>query len=279
MKTMSYTRKAATSLLVLSVVLCSTLLVDGNDTGFLRQQRRTEQSVICRITLEETLMGGELEDPSDKLESQEVTLCTPIVDDELLHMDTIVQLPTTLAERYRKEIVKGKLIVSISGATLSSSKQLDVGDSPQFEVVKGNSYDKHRGRHLMEPFGAKTISIVRISVQDSVQINSHAEIKQTVFQDPISVVKQMNACSHGKISFTLKDDNIIDINLPGTKASYNNDSYELLGAAMDALQTWSAQNGGIGIGDYADRTVFCFPEGFGSWAARAAMNHWRISVS
>jgi len=217
--------------------------------------------------------GGTANETSDIiLESrQETTLCTPIVDDRQIDVDSIVNLPVGMVQQYQKAIAEGTLIVSIGGATLNSSNQVDVGDSPHFEVLEDPSFDGHRGRHLME-VGAKTVAIVRISTQDSEQENSASEIQRVLFQGGTSFVTQLQDCSHGKISLSLKE--IISVKLPRRNAAYV-DEYDLLAASM----TWLNTNGYPSIADYADRTIFCYPEGFGDWAAKAAMNHWRINVS
>jgi len=265
---MSYTK-----LLVLALVLCTALRADAGDDSFLRRRRTEESSIVCRISLEETLGGNEAKDSSNILKSEAETLCTPIVNNVQLAIDSRVELPRNMVARHQNEISKGTLIVSISGASLSPSQKLVLGESPHFEVLKDRSLDGHRGRHLMEPFGDKTVSVVRISTQDSEQENSVSEIQQVLFGGETSFVTQFRDCSHGKISWELNK--IISVKVPGRNSDYNGDSYQLLDASM----LWLQENGHATISEDSDRTIFCFPEGFGDWAARAAMNHWRTSVS
>jgi len=279
-----YTRKAAAASLMacllaaalVVVVLCrsSAQLVDGS---LLRRRRRaTERTVVvCRITLEETLMGGNNASSANKetsVESHQHTICTPIVDNTQLDVDSIVHLPVEMVQQYQKAIAEGTLIVAIEGATLGEANRLNVGDSPHFVVLEDTSFDGHRGRHLMEPVGPKTVAIVRISTQNSEQENSASEIQQGLFGGGTSFATQLEDCSHGKISLSLKA--IIDVKVPRRNADYE-DEYDLLAAST----TWLNENGYPSMGDFADRTIFCYPDGFGTWAAKAALNHWRINVS
>jgi len=275
-----YTRKGAAASLMacllaaLVVVLCrsSVQLVDGS---LVRRRRVTERTVVvCRMRLEETLMGGNNASSANKetsVESHQHTICTPIVDNIQIDVDTRVELPVEMVQQYQKAIAEGTLIVAIEGATLEESNRLNVGDSPNFLVLEDTSFDGHRRRHLMEPVGAKTVAIVRISTQDSEQENSVAEIGRGLFEGGTSFATQMEDCSHGKISFSLKE--IINVKVPRRNADYE-DEYDLLAAST----TWLNENGYPSLGNYADRTIFCYPAGFGTWAAKAALNHWRINV-
>jgi len=193
-------------------------------------------------------------------------MCNPIIDaTHELDTDSVIQLPLDLAQEYREEIAAGTLIVSISDATLNDKGHL-VLLSPfsTCTVIKDDPrYDPHRQRHLIGLTGTQKVAIVRISTASFQQSNSDAQIRDALFgQSAISFVSQLHDCSHGKL--TLQNRGIFHIQLPGRNSDYGNDPNVVIDAAMAQIKALGHAND---VSKLAARTIFCLPEGFGSWAA------------
>jgi len=240
----------------------------------------TNELVICRVTRLETLYISTAPD----LESTHQLLCSPIVDDKLLQIDSIIQLPEDMAETYTREIVRGQLIVSIADATLDPVGRLELGPSPSYAVMTDPRFDHHKERYLVSQKGTKTVAVVRISTRNSEPADSVTSIQETLFggdsssssSPTISLITQIEDCSHGKLKLEQSEAGIVDITLSGRKEDYNNDAATLVTEAQLFLE----QEGYGPAPDLADRVIFCLPEGFGDdWAARAVMNHWRMTMN
>jgi len=253
---------AMTSLSLVLVLFCVSLAEPSS-----RLRRRTDSSstVICRVMLEDTMFEAQA--------NHRQTICNPVIDDKELDADSIIDLPDDLYQQHFREILRGTLWVSIEDASLDDWGQLVLGESPTYSVLD----NVHRERQLLDLTGSnRTVAIVRISTQDSEHEDSVETIQEAIFESNVSFVTQMEQCSHGKVQLKQAEEGILDVYLPGTNADYNNDPYQLVNAATaQILQQVYHDN----VSEMADRTIFCLPEGFGEWAARAAMNHWKISMN
>ena len=236
----------------------------------LLRRRANNNAVVCRVTHENTLWPD-----GNQLNRERIYLCSPIVNGQMLSIDTAIALPPAIAKDYHEELARGILIVAISGAILNESGAMILGFSPSYHVENDSSYNHHRQRHLLEPTGTRTVTIVRISTQSQEHSDSLAHIQETIFGGVTSFVTQMEDCSHGKLKIEQSEHGIIDLVLPQSNADYDNDSTKLVAAAQEYLV-----REGYGPGaELSDVSIFCLPEGFGSWAARAPMNHWRITMN
>ena len=189
-----------------------------------RGRRADSSAVVCRVTVFGVQGTGSKNTASASPNTHQKTICIPIVDDQELDNDFEIELPSELASEYPSDIHQGKLIVSILGAALDDNGLLQISDAPQFTVLSDPRFDRHRVRHL-EATGTKSVAVIRVSTLDASPKDSATTLKSTLFgSGGTNFVTQSDACSHGNLKWELKNNEILDVQVPVYVTNYANDS-------------------------------------------------------
>jgi len=246
----------------------------GN-SNFLRR-RADSSAVVCRVTVFGVQATGNNNTASTSPNTHQKTICIPIVDDQELDNDFEIVLPSELASLYSSDIHQGKLIVSIVGAALDDNGLIQISDDPQFNVLKDPRFDRHRVRHL-EATGTKSVAVIRVSTLDASPKDSATTLKSSLFgSGGTNFVTQFDACSHGNLKWELKNNEILDVQVPVYITDYANDSTGLITALQLHMKK---EMGYSSVSAIAEKVIMCLPSGTGNWAAAAGVNHWRVQMN
>jgi len=232
-----------------------------------------DNSLLCRVTVFGTMFAS---DDDTAAKEQHDIRCVPIVDGKETDLDFPIQVSEELLEKHEEEIASGTLMVTLSDSWIDENEELISGESPEITVMDTSD---GRYRHLQERHRQmtefKTLAIIRVSTTDrspTGSASSKTKIQNAMFGNGINFQTQYDACSFGKLKWSLAED-VFDVQLDGSMASYGNDSARIVTAVQQKVK---ATRGISGVDTIADKVIMCLPPGTGEWAASAGVNHWRV---
>jgi hypothetical protein len=183
----------------------------------------------------------------------------------------MLDLPDHISIPDRKRVHDGDdVFVSIPGGTLSPAAVR----VPNTTAVKVVDLPQHAGLRKLRQFpahqGQLTLLPIRIITRDSEPDFSADRMHELLFDDEVSLNKQMRQCSFGKFGFLPTKYGVLEVRVD-IDASGN--PYNVVSNAADAksldLVTENVEN----IRDVADLTMFILPPGTdGGWAAFGNVN-------
>jgi Gametolysin peptidase M11 len=236
----------------------------------LHHARSPESSVSCRMTIVDTVYDTFIERGAKK-ETECTIVCIPIVDGIELDDIFTIALPLNIVKLYRSELYSGSLFVRISDAFLTENS-VSMGGMAEFHVVP--TPVEHLRRLQEAAIGTKTIAVVRVSTVDETPKDSASTLREMLFGDGVNFKTQFDACSFGLLRW--EPAGLYDITLDQTINDFNGSEMDLITATqkhMKATMNIAAVSG------LADKVMFCLPSGTGSWAASAAISHWRMQMN
>jgi hypothetical protein len=255
--------------LFIGAAVSTFLVVSSSLAVLIAAKRRENEVVVCRITMINTIWPT-----ADKENIGHSTLetgCIPIVDDSDESSSLLpIELPEWIREAHRDAITGGKLLLTVTGATVTKDRVLlskDASFTPASEIPR-------HLRHLFEvrsnSFGTKRFMIVRVSATDSEAPSSLHQIEDTLFgTEGPNMRTQFAQCSFGAFQTELVYG--IDVRLRHKISHYNSGSE----MADEAVKQIEDRLGSRPVRSMADYVLFCMAEGAGEWIASAGTNWWR----
>jgi len=248
----------------LAIVMLLTL---ANVHGLLRGKRQTQDSVLCRITVVNTI--------NDSGTREEQTSCISIVDSSESDDVFPVALPPDFFAENSEAIARGQLIASISGATLTD-EGLQLSDDARFEVLDNLSEGlRHLEQRNLAATGTKSVAVVRISTADASPMFSSDALRIGMFGEGINLKTQYDACSFGQLHWELASVGVIDVKVNKPVSDFTSGS-ALVTAAQKQMKV---EMDIASVSDLADKVLMCLPSGTGNWVASAGVNHWRAQFN
>jgi hypothetical protein len=151
-------------------------------------------------------------------------------------------------------------------------RHIDISEAVDFVEY----HDFRHERHLSSSTsGEKTITVVRVSTIDSVPSYSAQEMQDRLFGQNIGLQTQYFACSFGQLIWKLSPAGVIDIMIDDSVTNYNTGT-SLVSAATEYMKNVMGINS---PSELSDKVMYCLPPGTGTWAASAAVNHWRAQFN
>jgi hypothetical protein len=233
------------------------------------QPNNVNESLLCKVALNHMMY-----EPNEEGDSahDEFYTCHPVessgaVSGQMFMMD----LPDHISIADRDRMHDGKdVFVSIPGGTLS----LAAVNIPNASAVKVVDLPQQDGRRKLRKFPAKqgelTLLPIRIITRDSEPDFSADTLYELLFDDEVSLNKQMRQCSFGKFGFLPTKYGVLDVpvDLDASGTLYNVVSNAADLAALDLVNE-PVEN----IRDVADLIMFIVPPGtLGGWAAYGNVN-------
>jgi hypothetical protein len=209
---------------------------------------------------------------SSDFESVEETACVPIVDGQETDDLITISLPEHIAANNRAQLERGRLFMNITDAELLQGDIIITPES-QFNVihVKSSSALETRASPILA-MGTKTIAIIRIHANDKSPTATKKQLENLFNTSEINIRTQYDACSHGKLEWTLAEAGVIDVHLDQPMSDFGMSGGPIVTAAQKQLVE---DLNSTDVSSLGDRVIFCAPRGPGSWVASAGMNHWR----
>jgi hypothetical protein len=227
------------------------------------------ESLLCKVSLNHMMY-----EPNDEGHSaqDEFYACHPVessgaVSGQMFMLD----LPDHISTSDRDRVHDGEdVFVSIPDGTLSLASVR----VPNATAVKVVDFPHQAGRRKLRKFPAKqgelTLLPIRIITRDSEPDFSADRLHALLFDDEVSLNKQMRQCSFGKLGFLPTKYGVlevpVDLDASGTLYNVVSNAADL--AALD-LVTEDVGN----IREVADLIMFILPPGtLGGWAAFGNVN-------
>jgi hypothetical protein len=227
------------------------------------------EPLVCKVALNHMMYEPNEEGHSAQ---DEFYACHPVessgaVSGQMFMLD----LPDHIGVADRDRVHDGEdVFVSIPGGTLS----LAAVNVPNATAVQVVDLPEEAGRRKLRKFPARqgelTLLPIRIITRDSEPDFSADRLHELLFDDEVSLNKQMRQCSFGKLGFLPTKYGVlevpVDLDASGTLYNVVSNAADL--AALD-LVTEAVEN----IRDVADLIMFIVPPGtLGGWAAYGNVN-------
>jgi Gametolysin peptidase M11 len=265
-------------LVLLSSLLCSTNAVVHVHSSPLHlrstniRHSSSNGEIICRVTIKATALDA----GNGRIQVEEDVVCIKQVDEE--DSSTILSLADLPAHVYKanqKQIVLGRLYMSLTGITVDGDA-VTISDESEFTVFEKNGKRKLEEEDRAIPIGEKTLAIVRISTSDAHVTATAAELENTVLAEgsnASNIMSQFRKMSFGQLVFRPK----------GVYNVYIDQSISLftgLNISQAAEIAMVKQLGLEKASDLADRVFFCVPPGLQKgFIAFTFINYWRATFS
>jgi len=196
--------------------------------------------------------------------------CVEIVNGEETSGLFHVVPPSDLIQEHYDEVMIGRLIVDITGATVEKGEILLSTDAT-FTVAKDTAAARHLQWLSTKSLGTRTLFIVRVSAPDSSHPKSLLDLQQFAFRnDTVSFKRQYEACSQGKLKWQSAGG--ADIMLSNPIASYKK-PVNLVDEAQMKLEALYGKQ----AKEIADHVFFCNPPNSISFTAVAPVDSWRVN--
>ena len=230
-----------------------------------------ERTVLCRVTIESTMM----EDGSEK----EVTICIPIKDGKETDALKQIELPNSVTDKNQKAINQGNLFLQISDADVSHSR-VGVSARSGFKTLTNEEarahYDnpeEHR-RVLIATTGTQKVALVRISAPDGPNSYTKASLQRAWFGTTDSVRAQTMNCSFGALKWAAGP--FYDIKLTKSITTYK--TVVAVQTAVEAQLKLIVQKD---LQYVASKIMFCYPKNSpeGGWVGSATLQGWRMKLN
>jgi hypothetical protein len=227
------------------------------------------ESLLCKVALNHMMY-----EPNEDGHSanDEFYACHPVKSSGAVSGQMfLLDLPDHISIADRERVHDGEdVFVSIPGGTLS----LAAVRVPNASAVKVVDLPQQAGRRKLRMFpekqGELTLLPIRIITRDSEPDFSADRLHELLFDDEVSLNKQMRRCSFGKLGFLPTKYGVLEVpvDLFADGNPYNVISNAADLAALD-LVTENVEN----IRDVADLIMFIVPPGTdGGWAAYGNVN-------
>lgn len=224
--------------------------------GFLRSRAKDDgHSMRCRLTT---------------IDSDEEYGCTEIVDGEETSGFYHVVPPKDLIQEHRNEVMIGRLMVDITGATVEKGEILLAADAT-FTVATDEQAHRHLQWLTTKSLGTRSLFYVRVSAPDSSHPKSLLQMQQIIFRTNTTSFKtQYEGCSNGKLKWT--NGGGADIMLSNPIASYLKPA-NLVNEAQQKLEALY----GKPANQIANHVFFCNPPNSITFTAVAGVDSWRVN--
>ena len=194
--------------------------------------------------------------------------CSPVQDNHVSDQSYRIDLPDDLFDNNDQRLLHGELFVSVSNSRMETDNVVLASDSIVSVISTPASFQGHR--HLIDKTGTLSVLVLRISTLDASPSLSADDYNQHIFQDPVSLKGQYDACSFGKLNLVPTEHNVMDlfVNVTAqgaTAQSLVNHANQALRERLDIQKVTQA----------ADLTMMIMPPGTGDWAAFSGVNHYR----
>lgn len=224
---------------------------------------RHESFLLCRASIHETIY-------EDFRGGNETIVCFPIIagteQDGMFDID----LPKSMTITYRTSLRSGCLFLRIYNSTLSDAS-IVVNSCSRFIVV---SSLLHCHRPVVKTIGSITVAVVRISTVDSTPKHSVQKLQKQFSGEGINFRTQIDKCSFGQLQVTPVG--FYDVTLNQSIADFIGSPTQLLMAAQAHMKHIMIISS---VSVLADKILFCFPPGTGSWIASSAPFHSQMRLN
>lgn len=263
--------------LFLATLVCLCLLCTQTRAEYLRGKRQlaaaheSMASSVFRITVLDELTRME----DGTMAEVETLLAIPIHEDGTESSEFLsIDLPTEVLAHHHEAVRRGRLIVSVPGATHHDG---DAVVMPPHAVVTATSHPRHaerrRRRHLQSRTGdVRRVAVLRVSVAEGPHrhVSYTAErIRQQIFDGPLSLVEQIRACSTG--SLTIDPAGVYEVTVPGVFADYPAPAH----VRNRALTVFAQQLGVASAREMFDHVMVILPPNEApGFVGNAGVDHW-----
>jgi Gametolysin peptidase M11 len=221
-----------------------------------------------------TIKAAALDAGNGRIQEEEDVVCIKQVDrEDSTTILSLADLPSHVYRANEKQIVLGRLYMSLTGITVQEGNVIMSNDT-EFTVIENNV--KIKLDEGAVPIGNKTLAIVRISTRDAQVAATANELENTVLAEgpqASNVMSQFRKMSFGQLVFQPK----------GVHEVYIDQSISFFTGANISTAAEIAMVEQLGLekaSDLADRVLFCVPPGLQrGFIAFTYINHWRATFS
>jgi hypothetical protein len=229
-------------------------------------------SLVCKVILLDIVYEPYI--VSHSTNGEVFFACHPVrADGKVIGLLYTLDLPKTLLEPHREQIVKGgDLFISIPGGGLASDSVI-IPDVDTVVLVEAPA-NLQSGRSLnSRTTGTLELIIIRIIAKDASPNFSADELRGYIFENDISVKHQYSLCSWGKLNFEPVQGGIMEVEID---IAAQGQSYMTI---MNAGETRANEVVGRTVREMVDHIMFVIPPGTGSWAAFAAVSGKQVRLA
>ena len=230
---------------------------------------KSSDAMIFRITILDELNQSE----DGTLTEMHTVMAIPITEDGTETSDFLsIDLPSHILADHYDAIERGHLILSVEGGAQIQDGAVILGDDA---VLMATNYSTHRNvdRRLART-GVRSVAVLRVSVLDGPvekrQVGySATRIRQQIFEGPLSLVSQVEACSTGSLQIEARG--VYEVNVPGQSSDFASPA----NLRNRALQLLAEQQGVASAQQLADHVIVMLPPSdFPGFLGNAGVNHW-----
>jgi hypothetical protein len=225
------------------------------------------ESLLCKVIFNHMMFETNEEGHDDAFYACHPVKPSGAVSGQMFLLD----LPDHISFDDREHIHDGEdVFLSIPGGTLSSSAVI----VPNASAVKVVEFPQTEGRRNLRKFperqGILTILPLRIITKDSQPDYSADKMYELIFEDEVSLNRQMRQCSFGKFGFVPTKYKVLEVYVDMDAAG---SPYNVIQNAADAVALDMIDEDVENIRDVADLIMFIIPPGTdGGWAAFGNVN-------
>jgi len=257
------------------------------DVERISRSANTSSSLICLVTLNDIEYQSNIMERVTR-ERDEFYACNPVRQEDGQVSSLIYafqennNLPSHILEEFQKRslveteintekedffvlIPNGRL--TIDSVTIPNANKIEILEPPEHWSGQRNS----QGRLLstfktQKSMGNATVLTLRVVAVDSEPMHSSEELYNLSFNDTVSLKRQFQHCSFGKLNLEPTEYGVlhVDVNLTAEGNTQ--------GALLNAAYTRAAELVDRDVRELADILIVVLPPGTGNWAAFATVS-------
>eukprot|EP00977_Amphora_coffeiformis_P015173 scaffold4442_cov125-Amphora_coffeaeformis.AAC.4 len=241
-----------------------------------RQRRRLQDhvtrsgAVAFRITILNELNRSK----DESLTEIHTIMAIPITEDGRETSDFLsIDLPAHILADHYESIARGHLILSVEGAQIQDESVV-LGEGAVVTMVTSHSPSYRDVDRRLAQTGIRSVAALRVSVSggpaEKRQVGySAARIRQQIFEGPLSLVSQIEACSTG--SLRIEPRGVYEVTVPGQSSDFASPA----DLRNRALQLLAQQQEVASAQDLTDHIIVILPPSdVSGFVGNAGVNHW-----